>query len=253
LRGYFHEAFYRYKDAVAEYDQGLQKAPGRIDGRLRLIHVLMQQQDFARAEHELLRCLKEQPLDLQVRVAWAGYLFAVRRNEEARAEFQDVLIRAPDNEEALRMMGQIELAAQRPGEALRWLLPAAEKNPCDVIVRYALGQALQDAGRTDEAQQHFQFVEQAERELRNLDFWLDEILKNPEDVELRYKIGSTVLRYRDPSDGVRWLKSVLEIDPDHRDTHRTLAEFYAQQGNVQAAERHRQRSARTGIGFSIPK
>lgn len=243
LRGYFHEAFYRYKDAVATYEQGLQKAPGRIDGRLRLIHVLMQQQDFARAEQELLRCLKEQPLDLQVRVAWAGYLFAVGRNDEARSEFQEVLIRAPDNEEALRTMGQIELAAQRPDEALRWLLPAAEKNPCDVIVRYALGQALQGAGRADEAQQHFQFVEEAERELRKLDFWLDEILKNPEDVALRYKIGTTVLRYRSPTDGVRWLKTVLEIDPDHLETHRTLAEFYAAQGDQQAAQRHLQHIA----------
>jgi Tfp pilus assembly protein PilF len=57
--------------------------------------VLMQQQDFARAERELSRCLSEQPLDLQVRVAWAAYLFAVGRIDDAHREFQQVLIRAP--------------------------------------------------------------------------------------------------------------------------------------------------------------
>jgi Tfp pilus assembly protein PilF len=40
---------------------------------------------------------------------------------------------------------------------------------------------------------------------------------------------------------VRWLKTVLEIDPDHLETHRTLAEYYAAQGDQQAAQRHRQR------------
>jgi predicted Zn-dependent protease len=52
-------------------------------------------------------------------------------------------------------MGQIELAAQRPDEALRWLLPAAEKNPCDLTVRRTLGQALQAVGREDEANSIF--------------------------------------------------------------------------------------------------
>jgi tetratricopeptide (TPR) repeat protein len=243
LRGYFHEAFNRYEDAVAEYQRGLEKSPRRTDGRLRLGRLLMQQQDFAGAERELSRCLSEQPLDLQVRVAWAAYLFAAGRIDDAHREFQQVLIRAPDNEEALRLMGQIELAAQRPNEALRWLLPAAEKNPCDLTVRRTLGEALQAVGREDEAQQHFQFVEEAERELPQLDAWLSEVLKDPGNASLRYKIGTTVLRYRSPTDGVRWLKTVLEIDPDHLETHRTLAEYYAAQGDQQAAQRHLQHIA----------
>lgn len=239
LRGYFYEAFNRNRDAVAEYEQGLAKALGRTDGRLRLSGVLIRQLDYARAERELVRCLDEQPLDLQVRTEWAAYLFAVGRIDESHREFQQVLIRAPDNPEALRLMGQIELAAQRPEEALRWLLPAAEKNPCDTAVRQALGQALQAAGRTDEAEPHFRYVEEADRKLQHLDAWLPEVLKNPADVSLRYKIGVTVLRYRSPSDGLRWLKTVLEIDPDHIETHRTLADYYAQQGDQQAAQRHR--------------
>ena len=241
LRGYFHEALYRYKDAVSEYERGLDKSPGRTDARLRLSGVRVRQQDFARAERELLRCRSEQPLDLQVQVEWALYLFAVRRIDEARNEFRQVLTRAPDNQEALRLMGQIELAAQRPEEALRWLRPAVEKNPCDTILRYALAQSLQTAGRAAEAEPHFQYVEEAERALRQLDFWLPEVLKRPEDVALRYRIGTTVLRYRSASDGVRWLKSVLEIEPEHPDTHRVLAEYYTQQGDLPAAERHRQR------------
>ncbi|MCL4202856.1 MAG: tetratricopeptide repeat protein [Pirellulaceae bacterium] len=242
LRGYFYEAFYRYKDAVAEYELGLVKAPGRTDGRLRLSGVLVRQEDYARAERELARCLDEQPLDLQVRTEWAAYLFAVGRGDEAHHELRQVLIRAPDNPEALRLMGQIELAAGRPEEAFRWLLPAAEKTPCDTSVRQALGQALQVAGRADEAAPHFRYVEEAERELRHLDVWLPQVLENPADVSLRYKIGVTVLRYRSPPDGLRWLRTVLEIDPDHVETHRALADYYAQQGDQQAAQRHRQQA-----------
>jgi predicted Zn-dependent protease len=241
LRGYSHEALYRYTDAIAEYEQGLKKAPHRTDGRLRLSGVLIRQQMYDRAERELLRCRKERPLDLQVQTAWASYLFAVGRNDEAHREFQQVLIRAPDNPEALRLMGQIELAAQRPEEALRWLRPAVEKNPSEPVLRYSLAQALQAVGQTAEAETHFRFVEQAERELRQLDFWLLEVLERPDDAELRYKIGSTVMRYRSRTDGARWLKTVLEIDPDHVETHRALAEFYAQQGDERAAQRHRQR------------
>lgn len=242
LRGYYLEALSRDKDALAEYERGLEKSPRRTDARLRLCGVLVRQQDFARAERELLRCLDERPLDLQVQVEWAGYLFAVGRLDEAQNAFQQILIRAPDNEEALRRMGQIELAAQRPEEALRWLRPAVEKNPCDVAVRNVLAQALQAAGRSTEAETHLQYVEKAERELRQLDFWLPEVLERPGDVSLRYKIGITVLRYRSAADGVRWLKTVLEIEPDHHETHRALAEYYAQLEDLPAAERHRQRA-----------
>jgi predicted Zn-dependent protease len=104
-----------------------------------------------------------------------------------------------------------------------------------------LGPSSANGGRAAEAEPHFQYVEQAERALRQLDFWLPEVLKRPEDVSLRYRIGTTVLRYRSVSDGVRWLKSVLEIEPEHPDTHRVLAEYYTEQGDLPAAERHRQR------------
>ncbi len=242
LRGYYHEALYRYFEAVAEYERGLQKAPRRTDARLRLAGVLHQQRDFERAERELLRCRDEQPGDLQVQAAWATHLFLVGRNDEARAAFEQVLTRAPDHEDALRRMGQIELADNRPADALRWLRPAAEKNPQDTTVRYALAQALQADGREDQAEPHFQYVAQAEQAIRQLDFWLPEVLERPHDVELRYQIGTTIMQYISPSDGARWLNTVLEREPGHQAAHRKLAAYHATRGNRRAAHQHRQQA-----------
>jgi predicted Zn-dependent protease len=121
------------------------------------------------------------------------------------------------------------------------LLPAAEKNPCDLTVRRTLGQALQAVGRAEEAEQHFQFVEEAERELPQLDTCLSEVLEDP---------GKRFPALQDRHDRAavpqpsRWralAEDSSEIDPDHVETHRTLAEYYAAQGDRQAAQRHLQR------------
>ena len=68
---------------------------------------------------------------------------------------------------------------------------------------------------------------------------MEKLITQPEDAELRYQIGSTLLRYDSPSDGLGWLLSVLDVDPHHRPTHAVLAEYYAGKGNEKLAEHHR--------------
>jgi hypothetical protein len=42
-------------------------------------------------------------------------------------------------------------------------------------------------------------------------------------VELRYEIGAILLQYGRPQEGVVWLESVLQIQPDHQRARDALA------------------------------
>ena len=76
--------------------------------------------------------------------------------EGAVAHWQDAIERDADYLPALKDLGELELARHRPGAALKWLECAARLAAKDASVRYQLGLASQQLGRTDEAARRFQ-------------------------------------------------------------------------------------------------
>jgi predicted Zn-dependent protease len=69
-----------------------------------------------------------------------------------------------------------------------------------------------------------------------------ELPRQPHDVDLRYQLGSMLMRYRSREEGVRWLRSVLLVVPLHRPTHVALAEYYEKTGDTVRSKRHDERA-----------
>ena len=68
---------------------------------------------------------------------------------------------------------------------------------------------------------------------------LREVVERPDDIELRYQIGTTLLKYASPDDGAKWLGTVLQLDPDHAKAHLGLAAYYEARGEREKALAHR--------------
>jgi predicted Zn-dependent protease len=140
------------------------------------------------------------------------------------------------------MLGEIELNEGRHAAALPHLQQAADQRPYDIAVRFMLGQTLRAVGRTDEAKAHLDYVARADEVLNRVERQCREAVLRPADVDLRYEIGTNLLAFGDPQEGIKWLTTVLQLKPDHPATHRALAEYYAAHGDTQRAEQHRQQS-----------
>ena len=137
--------------------------------------------------------------------------------------------------ESLRMLGEITLIEGDFQVAVRHLRAALALRPYDTTTHNALGKALSATGKTEAAQVHFDHVVEAEESLARMERQLQEVVERPNDIDLRYEIGSTLLKYGDPQDGVRWLKTVLEIRPDHKATLEALAAYSRTRGQPETS------------------
>jgi hypothetical protein len=62
-------------------------------------------------------------------------------------------------------------------------------------------------------------------------------------LQLRHEIGAAYLRIGRPGEALVWLNSVLDREPHHLPTLRSLAEFHEQAGNQALAAELRRRLA----------
>lgn len=227
--------------AEQAFQQAVDLAPNRAGLRLKLADVLVGLHRYEDAAEQYRHCLDERPDDVEVLSGWGTCLMGMGRDDEARRAFKRVLASNPDHRAARLAMGRLERDAGRPERAMEWLESAVKDDSHDLEARYVLGTVLQMQGETEEAAGHFKFVSEAREALSRVHNLTDRASKRPDDAELKYEIGSLLLKYGDASEGAAWLRSVLELDPDHQPTHRVLATHYSETGSAELASKHRSR------------
>lgn len=247
-RGMFHSHMGNHKDAVASLRQALVLASGRKDIRLHLAQLLMATNEFAEAESLFRQLVKTDPDDPEVLVGMGKCLVERGDIQRGRQSLEQALRMAPGSHAARVAIGQLELKLGHPEESIARLRPVVADRPHDSEARFAIASALQAAGKSDEAHEHFQFVERAQQALARLQILLDKAKTDPDDAELHYEVGMILLEFGTPADGVRWLLSVLNLDPNHRPTHAALARYYRSVGNDQLAKQHEQQAGDNATG-----
>jgi tetratricopeptide (TPR) repeat protein len=243
MRAYLLQGLGSMEEAVAAYRQGLEIAPGETIMRCRMAQGLAKLGELDQAAELLRRCAEEAPQNAEVLMSWGDCFFMQGDTDQARQILEQLLDHAPDHFEAKRLLGEIELADGRFQEAVDHLQVAVDLRPYDTTSHNALGRALRGLGRADEAQPHFDYVAEAEQPLSLMERQLREVVERPDDLELRYQIGATLLKYGSPEDGAKWLRTVLELHPDHAEANLALAAYYEARGDWRKALVHRERAA----------
>lgn len=243
MRGYLLYGLGMRPEAEAAYRKGLGLAPGDLSARWRLAQVLMETQQIDEARVLLEGCVADDPANPQIVTSWAECVFRAGEADRAREALAQLLDSAPEHFEARRLRGEIALAQGRFEEARRELEAALNQRPYDTTTHNALGRALRALGRAPEAKAHFDYVAEAEGPLARMENHLRLIPERPHDVPLRYEIGLTLLRYGSPDDGAKWLRSVLELQPEHAGAHQALAAYYETRGDWRNARYHWQQAA----------
>ncbi len=243
-RAWVDERLFRTGDAIDRYRRALELAPERDRRendrvRLRLGELLLQAGRAAEArEHfELLRGW--QPENEAVVLGLARCRRELGRPDEAAALLDGLIAAGRSSGQVLGERGRLALQAGETARAESWLRQAAALCPFDREIASNLRFCLQKAGRPDEARAWQTRLAEIQRDERQMAQLMKEVLRSPEDADLRHRIGTIFLRNRMDEDGRRWLLSALAQDPGHVAAHRALAEHFEGLGQPDRALPHR--------------
>lgn len=248
FRAVFHEHMMNWKDAEVAYREALKRSPGRRDWQLDLAKVLVKLHRHKEANALFEQVASQSPDDPELLIGWAESLIEQGQYEAARPKLQRLLQLQPEHVWGRIQLGALELAAGHPQKAAELLRPLVQSRPWNVTARYNYASALRLLGRTEEARQHMQFVAEGQKQLSRVRSLMEKVATDPRNVQWRFEIGRILLKYDAPEDGAGWLKSVLNIDPNHIPTHRLLADYYERTGRPELAEVHRRALQKSDAG-----
>jgi tetratricopeptide (TPR) repeat protein len=252
-RGQLRERFGKLEEACADYRHALELSPEQLDSELRLAQALQQKGiDLAEAKQRFERYLAVHP---QHGEALLG-LARCQRGLGDRTAARETLARiAPTDKtypKCLLLHALLESDEENYAKALVHLRKAEELSPTEPDILHQMADVLHHLGKETEAREYQARQKQLEQDLKRLAETIRGLMSDPGDVTKRFEAGSILLK-AGQEDGVRWLLTVLQEDPDHRPTHAALAEYYARSTDPERqrlAEIHRRRAEATSANKS---
>jgi tetratricopeptide (TPR) repeat protein len=232
--------------AIADYERVLEVKPDRAEAHLWLAAALTLDGRFQEALAHYHVYLPGHPDDPAALLGVAECLFSVGDTTAARAALDDLFARSNDDPGGLLLRAKLELGAGSPREALAWLRRAEAAAPQEVDVNQTLALTFRELGDGAEAEKYQGKVKELDQAYRRVEGMRKEILKDPDNVSLRYEAGVLLLQLGREDEAGRWFRGLLRLDPDHRPTHRALAELFQKQGDARRAEYHRRRAGGEG-------
>lgn len=239
-RGRIHSGNEKWPDAETAYRDALALDSSRAEAHRGLGESLRQQGRIEDAEASLQKAIALAPMEPSARISLAQIRFNRKDAEGALAVLAPILAETAENPDLLVLVAKCEIQAKRPDEAVQRLAPYVEHWPEDFATRYSLAQALRAAGRTSEAEAQFDVYSRLQESVPRLERLKREVRQRPDSAEVRYELGLLMWKHISRTEGVAWLQSALQFNPDHAGAHQALVEHYEKIGNHDLAERHRQ-------------
>lgn len=246
LLGRIREHTGRYDDSKTAYRHALALDPSHAPAAYNLARLLLHELD---QPEEALMAYRQAAEHLELpQPAMAGAatcLIELQQFDEARRLLDEA--RALDDthlDEAYRLVGdpgesasarlpavygQLEAAEGRAEAAAVWLEQAVAANPRDWKTRYALVKALRECGRNEDAAEHAQIVEAASAAMGEIEVLLAQVPADPDNADVRCRIGELFLEHVSEQQGIIWLQSALQIDPQHQPAQAALDQHYSRQ------------------------
>jgi tetratricopeptide (TPR) repeat protein len=239
-RGWVYEHLFARKEAVTAYRAALEIRPERDNVRQRLVELLSDANRNGEALEEATELVRRKPDDPSVQVCYARCLRAQGQPEQAVQVLDQVLARQPEHAAALALRAQMAFDSGQYEGARGLLVRASAADPGNRQPFYTLSLCLKRLNRPQEAKAVEARMAKLEADLRRVDTLVRHVNERPNDVAARYEIGTTFLHYGMTDDGLHWLSTVLELDPNHQATHQALAYYYERVGDKEQAAWHRQ-------------
>jgi tetratricopeptide (TPR) repeat protein len=236
-------------EALGTYRRLVELDPEHDEGRLRMTTLLIQLSQGEEALSHLNYLRRRLPESPDVWVQLAQALDLQARPDEARAALDECLRLSPNNPRALAERGRI---ARRDGDgdlAEEYLGRAVRIDPGNGEARHQYCLALAQNGKKAEAAKQQEVLRRVEDDIRRInDLLKGRLQETPNDPAVYHEVAMIALRAGLAKEGLRWLQSALQVDPNHIPTHRALVVFYQETGSPILAAHHRAVAQRLSAG-----
>ena len=155
--GYAEEQ--KYTEAIADYQQALQKNPAFLGLHFALGEIYYAKADYPASERELRLALQEDPNYPKANYYLADILLKSGRMTEAVPHLELVLDGDPGFVKGYVLLGKCRMEQGRSEEAATILEKAAVLDPKDKNVHYQLAQIYQKLKQPDKAHEHLQIFQ----------------------------------------------------------------------------------------------
>ncbi len=246
LQAYLFQESNHLDLAADAYRAGLKLSEDAPLMRRRLGQVLLTLGKADEALVELKKCLQASPDDVEVHYLLAQGAQQQNELDTALQELDGILATSPIHFGAQRLRGRIYLDKGEPHAAIADLQGVVTAHPDDTVAREALGRAMQALGRNDEARVHFDFVAATTKYQHETDRLLRQMVEEPKNADLPYETALRLIQSGNLEDGAKWLRTALELQPDHTAAQLALADVLESLGDVRNASLHRQAALQSG-------
>jgi tetratricopeptide (TPR) repeat protein len=250
----------QYRTARSIWSDVVAKRPHSARGETNLALALVDEGKPTEAIPHFLVALRLDPNEPIIRNDYATALLAVGQVDEAIAQFQETLRRAPDYASARKALGVI--TQHRFRVELEQDQAALAAHPKDPAAHVAFAQLLDDMGRRDDAITQYQQAlhldpsnTSAHYNLANLlaDYDRDdEALSHytaaarlaPNDPRIQINLGNLYLKQARWDQAIAAYGEALHLDPAAFEAHNNIAIAFANRGNLPDATAHFREAAR---------
>jgi tetratricopeptide (TPR) repeat protein len=230
MRGLVLERSLKFDLAMADYQAAIELKPDHVKARLRVAEMLLRRGRFDEALPHFQAGFAEFPGDPAVMIGLAKCYRSLAQVEAAEKVVAAGLERYPQHPQLLQLRGQLEADNERFEAALAWLRRAEAQAPNDRGTVFALANVLGRLGKAEEARKYDERGRQLVQSLGQVDQLIREVAetegKNPaRNVQCRHELGKLLLSLGQEEEGLQWLASALNEDPNHEPTRKALAEY----------------------------
>jgi tetratricopeptide (TPR) repeat protein len=241
LRGVIREYHDNYQQAADDFRRVLKGDPDNDEVHFRLSNCLLEMSRARQAVRHLEYLHERDSKNLTVLVMLARCRYALGSAKEAARLLDQVLASAPRLPTALIARGQIALQSGQPAQAEKLFKQCVAVDPSEYQGHFLLQQALYQLGKKAEADEEKKRAQALQAEISRVrNIVTKELEDKPDDPELHYQIGMTMLRAGNLAEGLEWLHRALQKDPRHRPSHAALADYYLRIGNVSQSLQHQE-------------
>lgn len=227
-----------WQEAANAFREALRLGSDRPDTRRRLADALREDYRYREALWHYDRS-RDQEQTAEVLYGRGKCLEALSDTDGAREAYVCLLELAPNHFDGRLALGQLEYSQGEYQAAAEDLQLAVRQYPNDFNARHALAWALLILGEKEQARKHFELAVKVRYAMHRTANLQARVEKQPANTNLRYELGVTLMENNRQSDGVVWLQSVIQLQPDHRLAHLALADYYTKRADAEVANHHR--------------
>ncbi len=243
-KGWILESLQQRVEAIEAYKKAVEYEPDQPDYRMQLIILLVDMKRFTECTEHINYLLEHFP---NYSKAWyfAGKLWFSQSAlepeylDKARDILNKLLVKEPDNDGAMALLGEIEYQTNQFVEAEALLRKAIELRPSELPNYHLLSQILVSLGKNEEGEKLLNKYEKLRKLSQRAHEVINKVIpKNPRNPAGYIEAGETYLQIFRPDEAIIWVQHGLEIAPQSQKLHLLAAETYQQLNRDKDAEFH---------------